>query len=402
MSRRLFIVSPTESCLTRRGDRHPKLAARFAAQGWNVCYISSDFYHAEKHHFSTEEIAAARERAGYELKLFHVPAYGDNISFSRWWGYVWLALRCFFFLLPRIRGADVLLVPCRPPEILLAGRLLKLLRQNVLIMDVRDIWPDGLPLRSTFIHRLFALYCRLLNRLAASGADFTFYTAKGFLPWLLRYIHHDKTQFIPLGFDERRWQESRPLTFADFPDGVIRLVFVGDLAKSMEIAPLVRAVAANHRYSLTFIGGGERLEDIRTLAREINADNITFTGRMTPEAVTRTIRGQHISVIPLKVKFSMPNKLFDALGARRPLLVYGHNDAADFALEEKIGWQLNFDAGEEVGFLNSLQPEEVIAASIRVDHIRMAYSKEYLYQQMVQKINQISHFTSQKESEKQI
>lgn len=81
MSRRLFIVSPTESCLTRRGDRHPKLAARFAAQGWNVCYISSDFYHAEKHHFSTEEIAAARERAGYELKLFHVPAYGDNISF---------------------------------------------------------------------------------------------------------------------------------------------------------------------------------------------------------------------------------------------------------------------------------------------------------------------------------
>ena len=388
MKKQIFIISPTESCLTHRGDRHPKLAVKFQEAQWSVCYISTDFYHAEKRYFTQEEINSGRKAIDYELKLFHIPAYKDNISASRLLGYILLAIKSFFFLLPRVRRKDVLLVPCRPAEILLVGRLLKLFCRVHLVMDVRDVWPDGLPLKKILHHQLFASYCKMLNYCSAPGADLIFYTANGFLPWIRKYSSRE-SYFIPLGYDENRWKNAQVLSEKDFEDNVIRLVFVGDLAKSMQIHDLVSAIASNPHYHLTFIGGGERLDETKNLVQHLHAENITFCGRMTKEEVTKAMQQQHISIIPLKVKFSMPNKLFDALGAKRPILVYGKNDAADFAVQEKIGWQLDFDAGQEKEFFQQLSIHDIIAASNQIDQIRQQYSKESLYQKMSKSIQKI-------------
>ena len=390
MPKSVYIISPTESILTHRGDRHPRLASHLNNKGYNICYITTDFYHAEKRFFTKEEMESARQRSSYEIKIFHICGYRDNVSLGRLWGYIVLSLKIFIFLLKRVHRQDVILVSCRPPEMMLVARWLKCLKGCMLILDVRDVWPDGLPLRGgNIVHRLFKSYCNLLNCFSAGGADFAFYTAKGFLTWLLRYCPKEKTAFIPLGYSGKRWESSRELAPSDFEDGLIQLVFVGDLAKSMDVVGLLRSVAANSRYSLTFIGGGERLEETRSLVKELNAKNIFFLGRFTQEQVVEAMQKYHVSVVPLNVKFSMPNKLFDALGARRPLLVYGNNDAADFVDEHHIGWKMPFDEKVTEDFLNKWKTEEIVDASRHIGEIRDGYSKEYLYQRMIEEIDRL-------------
>lgn len=45
--RRIFIVSPTESGMTKRGNRHPAFATTLQLAGYEVIYLTTNFYHAE-------------------------------------------------------------------------------------------------------------------------------------------------------------------------------------------------------------------------------------------------------------------------------------------------------------------------------------------------------------------
>lgn len=390
MAPSIFIVSPTESVLTRRGDRHPKLAATLNQKGHKVCYVSTDFYHADKRFFSREEIENAVQRTPYELKLFHVCGYGDNISIGRLWGYVVLACKVFFFLLKRVHRGDVIIVPCRPPEVMLAARWIKILKRSSLLLDVRDVWPDGLPLRrSNPIHCLFYSYCVILNRLAARGADFAFYTATGFRDWLFKFLPEEKSAFIPLGYDADRWQKARPIVFEDFQSGVVKLLFVGDYAYDIELKPLIKAVGERKSFLLTFIGGGDRLDEAMRIVQENDYQNVVFKGRLDKETTASQTIQNHLILIPKNVKYSLPNKFFDGIGAYRPLLVWGNNDASEIAVSEGIGWKLNFNRGEEEPFLDTLTPELLIAASSAIAKIRSKYSKEVLTETMIQHINEL-------------
>lgn len=391
---KIFIVSPTESVVSKRGDRHPKLANAFVGLGHKVEYISSDFYHAEKRYFSAEEINKNISDLPYKLILVHTTSYKSNVSVKRTFGYIKLSWISFWHLLWNMQPGDILIVPCRPPELIFMARLLKLFKGIRFIMDVRDVWPDGLPLGRDILSRAFSIYCRVLNRIGGPGADYTFYTAVGFLEWTLKFVDKSSTAFVPLGYDADRWKSSVALTLDDFPkitvEGspvpVIKLVFVGDFAKAMEIDGLVRAVAGNPRYTLTFIGGGERLQEVKALVAKLGCANIDFLGRMSKDDVVAAMACYHVSVIPLKVKFSMPNKLFDAIGAKRPLLVFGKNDAADFVVSNNIGWALPFGDNQEFCFLNTLTPLDIVKASDRIENICIEYSKNILYTQMADKI----------------
>ena len=65
MSKKIYIISQTESHLTMRGKRHPNLADFLASKDYDLTYISSDFYHADKRHFKNNEIIEAQNQLKY-------------------------------------------------------------------------------------------------------------------------------------------------------------------------------------------------------------------------------------------------------------------------------------------------------------------------------------------------
>ena len=82
-SRKVFIASPTESRMSKRANRHPKLAEFLVKTGREVEYVTGNFSHAYKTHYSREEIEACKKAEPYKLTVLSLPAYKKHISIRR-------------------------------------------------------------------------------------------------------------------------------------------------------------------------------------------------------------------------------------------------------------------------------------------------------------------------------
>ena len=88
-SKKIYIVSPTESVLTKRGKRHPNLANFLSKQGEHVNYITSTINHADKCLIPKNEILKAKKHLNYPIKFFSAGLYKTNISLARvLWNYI--------------------------------------------------------------------------------------------------------------------------------------------------------------------------------------------------------------------------------------------------------------------------------------------------------------------------
>jgi glycosyltransferase involved in cell wall biosynthesis len=191
-----------------------------------------------------------------------------------------------------------------------------------------------------------------------------------------------RSDFVPLGFDFERWKNFKPIELDDFKS-IINIVFVGDLSKSMKINHLIYSLAGNPRYSLTFVGGGENIQSTKKIVKDMGADNIYFKGYLEKRFLVDEMHNYHISVVPMHVKYSMPNKLFDAIGSYRPILVFGKNDAADFVEKNNIGWVLDFDLEQSKSFFHHLTIDDIIDRSRNILLIRDNYSKDSIYSKAI-------------------
>ena len=387
-SQSAFIVSQ-ESLMTNRGNRHPAFALTLSSLGFNVEYLTTNYNHAEKKKFTPQEITDFVKLVPYKAKVFSMTAYPKNICFRRLFGNIKTASLMAFYILKNCRRNDIIIVNSQPPEFILIAALAKKLRRNKLIVDVRDVWPDGLPLTNRFTHKLFRAYCLKICSIAMKEADYCIYTASGFLQWLKRYVKHNNIDFIPLGFDKNRWTNYRPLRSQDI-NQTIKFAYIGDINKSAKIEPLIHSIAGSSRYSLTFIGKGDSLDVIKKLSEKLNAQNIHFTGFLPKEKVAEEIQNFHVTVIPLKIKYAMPNKLFDSIASFRPILVFGQNDTAEFVKNHDIGWNLPFDIKKIKSFLHSLNKENIAAKSQNIAKIRNEFSEQFLYAKAVRKILELS------------
>ena len=375
---RVFIVSPTESPLTDRGNRHPCLASTLAANGCDLTYLTSDFSHAHKQRFSTAEIWAASQSTPYELEFFPTGGYSSNVSLKRQWWNLRLASLMWRYLKSRIAAQDTLIVPSRPPEFVWLSASLKTRTGCRTVMDIRDVWPDGLPLRKSLTERVFVAYVHAIYRRSVSAIDVCIHTAPSFLQWLNRYAPGKASTFIPLGFDAPRWEGARPLAPAEmavFP----KFIFVGDLTNSMDLFPLLEGLPGRAGATLVHCGGGEALPVYQRWVESHGVEGVEFKGFQPKEQVVRLMSESHIAVIPMRGAIVMPNKLFDAIGACRPILVFGDNDAARFVTENQIGWNLPFGRDAVRQFLIELQPQDVLMRSMRIAMLRTNFTKEKLY-----------------------
>ena len=381
----IYIVSPTESLATKRGDRHPTLAKYLVENGHAVTYVTSDFSHSDKTILSAEALSEMTRVAPYKIDIIKTSGYQSNVSLARLRWNIYVALAVVRRLRNRITHNDVLLIPSRPPEMLVAAHILKRRTGCKVVVDIRDVWPEGLPLGDNIKSKMFASYCRLIYRRWLRGMDGYAHTAPVFLDWLEAYAGHRNSVFVPLGFDEQRWETATPLV-PGATSCPIELLFVGNMTASMDVSSLLKRPTGNGRYRFTFVGGGNGLDAVRAHLKIPNVDNIEMLGFLSRDRVVAELRKRHISVIPMRSHIVFPNKLFDALGACRPLLVLGDNDAGRFVSEHGIGWNLPFDAATVGEFLDNLTIEDICVKSKNISKIRKSFSRKQVYRNLIELI----------------
>ncbi|MCX7861885.1 MAG: glycosyltransferase [Bacteroidales bacterium] len=334
----IVIISPTESVLTKRGQRHPNFAKYLVNQGENILYVTTDFYHAEKRIFQKKEIEHALKATPYPIKFLHIGSYKKNISFKRFLWCIILSIKAFSFLIKRIKKDDVLMVPSRPTELLTLARILKFLKQCKVVVDVEDVWPDAFLIKNKLLKSLFFLYCNIHNKYGMKACDLAFYVSPNFIEWINRYHPNTKKIFTPIGIEEN-YIVKKIETYIETPKK-IKLLYIGSLQFQIDLLPLCKAMLMNkNRYQLTLIGEngkGQRFQEVMNFLQDNDIDFIN-KGILSRDEVFKELQNAHITVVPM-ISGGLPKKFFDSIGSAKPLLIIGEGGAASEVKSFNLGW----------------------------------------------------------------
>ncbi len=384
--KRLFIISPTESALTIRGKRHPNLAEYLVKHGWDVEYLSTNFSHAEKRNFSESEYVHVQKRVPYELTLIDVGSYKKNLSFKRVFWHQKFAYKCYKKLKQIVNEKDVIIIPSRPPELIWMIARLKHECGCKTVLDIRDIWPDALTTTSGITRYLFDKYCTLFLKNSVCHFDDYVHVAPSYLAWLSRFSVDAISTFIPLGFDEHRW-EGRCVNVNSSRIGTgdtVKLVYCGTLTDQFNIKPILQALSScSSNFYFTIIGdngSGERYnETIEFIDKHNLSQQVEVVGLLSPEKLVGELRHHHVSIIPM-VSGALPNKVFDSIAAGLPMISLGSGDSTDFVKKYDIGWYASFNSCEVINILKELTSSSIHEKSNNVAKCRKLFFQSTLFQ----------------------
>ncbi len=380
--RRIFIVSPTESELTMRGKRHPNLARFLSYRGWQVIYLSSNFYHAEKRLFSDDEYRQAVKHLPYQLHLVNVGKYRKNLSLKRVLWNARFAYHCYRKLKNILTEKDILIIPSRPPELVYVGGVLKKKCSCRVVLDIRDVWPDMLRDVSRSIIIGFKIYCNFFLQNSLPLIDEFIHVAPSFIPWLRRYVVDAESTFIPLGFDENRWGVDPPKC-QHSQNEVIKMVFCGTLSNQLNILPVLKALVIQPQgFKLTLIGdngtGARYSEVINFIERSNLTSTVTVKGLMSPEKLVQEFSQYDLSIIPM-ISGALPNKFFDSIATGIPIISLGKGDCSSLIERFDIGWTVSFEPDSINKLFGSLTQKQIRTKAKNIIKVRSEFMQRNLY-----------------------
>jgi hypothetical protein len=393
-SRKIILIGLTESVLTKRGNRFPNLADFLYSKGFKVLYISSNFYHAEKRHFSNNEIEEAKLKCPYPLYVFKTLGYKRNISPTRLISNFLYSLRILLYLFKNIKKDDLVLIPSRPVELIYVVSLIKRVKGCRIFLDIQDIWPDALKVNNTIKSKLFIFYCNFFLKRSLKYYTNTFHVAPSFFQWLRRYSKYTTSTFIPLGWENERWPDKNLVNSLRFQESTyrFRFVFVGKLTYQFDIMPFLEILNNDKDYFLTIIGEdgtGERYNEVMNYVEKFEIKNIKFTGTIPRQEMANHLLYEDIGIVPM-ISTSIPNKVFDYIAASIPILVLGHNDSSEFVLKYGMGWSCEFNSRSLKDILDKLTKQDFHLKEESVKKVRMNFSRDRIHEEILRLLEDVS------------
>ncbi len=183
------------------------------------------------------------------------------------------------------------------------------------------------------LHRLLGSYSRCVDRFVVPSR---FYIDK-LCEWGL-----PRSQFthVPNFVNASRYQPR-------FAPGS-SFVYFGRLAREKGLMTLIRAAAEAH-CSLTVIGTGPQLDELRQLAQQLQAD-VTFLGYRTGEALHAAVRDARAIVLPSEWYENAPMSLLEGYALGKPVIGARIGGIPELIRENETG--ITFTSGD-VGSLSA-------------------------------------------------
>mgnify|MGYP003149311595 CR=1 FL=1 len=358
--RTIHIISPTESVITERGQRHPNLASYLLESGEQVNYVTSTINHASKRLFTQDEICNAKKLVKYPITFLDCGLYKKNISIKRLFWNLLFALKVFLLLRKACEKGDIIIFPSRPPELLYVAKLLKKMKKIKLLIDVEDIWPDAFLVNNKLIKACFYTYCNLINRSSIPSFDRGVHVSPNFKTWLEKYSPNFDSVFTPLGINS---SELLPGSRKVYSSSIkaLRLFYGGTLTLQFDILPVLKAInMSDVDISISLAGdngSGERYKEIMDYVEQ-NKINCVNHGLMGKGAFLDELGKSDIVIIPM-ISGGLPKKFYDAVGSYKPILCLGSGGVAEAVESHGLGWVVAFNENEILNVFNKVSAESL-------------------------------------------
>jgi glycosyltransferase involved in cell wall biosynthesis len=225
---------------------------------------------------------------------------------------------------------DVLYVTSPPFFVGLTGLWLSRLKNARMVLELRDLWPQGAVELGELTNERFIRWAEWLERVYYRKADRIVVVTRGVIDRLVSQgVAKEKIRYIPNG--------SNPDLYYDHGDKiksvlglkskfVVLYAGIFGIAQGMEFLCEVVAVCKTHKdMHFVFIGEGPLKGQVREIKERKQLNNLSLLDEVPMERIASYISAADVCLVPLKkidlFTITLPSKLFDFMACQRPVVV---------------------------------------------------------------------------------
>lgn len=311
----------------KASSRYGSLARMLVESGARLEVITSDFYHATKTRRTVD--SQYLDSLPYKVTLIHEPSYGKNISIARLTSHRTFARNALAHLTKREHPDAIL---CAVPSLDVADLVSQYAASHKIpiALDIQDLWPEAF--RMVFdvpglSSALFAAMKRKADRIY-SRADSIIAVSQTYVERALsanKKCGQGSAVFLGVDLDQFD-NHAADRHLAEVGDGEFKIVYIGTLGYSYDLATVIEAVSLAslrglENVRLIVMGDGPLRAHHERHARSAGI-RATFTGRVDYGRMVRLLVSCDLAVNPITkgAAASIINKHGDYFAAGLPIL----------------------------------------------------------------------------------
>lgn len=312
------------------GVRHWQHTRALARAGHHVSVVTTYVTHKERtvpERYRGRKVVREWDPAGLEMwRTYSTPGYGRDLR-SRIASYGTFAL---WSAVAGMRAArpDVILASSPSLPSAAAAAAIAKLRRARFVLEVRDLWPDSAIEMGLVKDRKTIAVARAMERFCYRRADRIIALTEGIRDGMIALgVPAGKIELITNGVDLEIGGDAAPARDPRIPDDTVVAMYVGahgtysSLGTLLDAAELLRDVP---RARIVLVGSGDQKEGLVQDAARRGLDNVVFVDPVPKREVPSWLARADICILPYQDRElfagALPNKIFDYLGASRPII----------------------------------------------------------------------------------
>jgi len=231
-----------------------------------------------------------------------------------------------------------------------AGVILSRLRRKILILEIRDIWPDSIVAVGAMQNRRLIRVIEWLEIKMYKAASHIVTVGEGYKRQLVaKRVDGNKITIITNGVDTELFCPQRAdedIRHRHNLDGDFVCAYVGTIGMACGLNVVVQAgrilkESGHRKIKLLLIGDGAMRRQLEEDMRTHKLDNIIFTGSLPRGSIPRYLASVDACLVHLKrtdlFKSVLPSKMFEAAAMERPIILGVEGDSAELLTAASAG-----------------------------------------------------------------
>ena len=242
---------------------------------------------------------------------------------------------------------DVVLINQLSPIIMAIPGLEHARRNNKkVVMYEMDLWPESLLAGGITNKSLIYKHYKKVSSKIYSQCDKILVSTKEHIKYIkaLPNCSNLDIEYLPQ-YAESIFEDG---DFKTIDNGVIDLMFAGNIGKAQSVDTIIRAAALlknDPRFKFHIVGSGSELENVKKLAKELKTDNVIFYGQKPLSEMPELYKFADAMLVTLEDKpyanMTIPGKVQSYMAAGKPIIGAINGATANFIIDNHIGFCCN-------------------------------------------------------------
>lgn len=265
------------------------------------------------------------------------------------------------------------------------------------VMYEMDLWPESLLAGGiTNKSRIYKHYKKVSAKIY-SQCDKILVTTKEHIPYIKDLPGCNKLdiEYLPQ-YADTIFEES---DFGNEYNGVIDLMFAGNIGKAQSVDTIIKAAALlkdDSKFIFHIVGSGSELDNIKKLAAELKTDNVVFYGQRPLEEMPGLYKIADAMLVTLEDKpyanMTIPGKVQSYMAAGKPIIGAINGSCYNFIKNNEIGYSCSSGNNQSLAdLISGLDINELIKVGMHARDVYFAkYSKKIFIKALLSSFEEAS------------